>query len=179
MSGDVDADIAPFNPRKPRPIAFDFGKAGERFPEKPDIHETEDQLLLEIQYPDKKVRNAVTMSVGQARFSEKLPEDPFYQDQPLNEFSNDVQAALKAIKPKVPGVSLGKGPAKDNGDLKEVMRQQDLKDQKLKAAKEQSKEKYRVQNNFTPAKKKALKKKSVFKSADDEVNQYMKDLGLL
>jgi hypothetical protein len=48
MSGDVDADIAPFNPRKPRPIAFDFGKAGERFPEKPDIHETEDQLLLEI-----------------------------------------------------------------------------------------------------------------------------------
>jgi hypothetical protein len=49
----------------------------------------------------------------------------------------------------------------------------------LKAAKEQSKEKYRVHNNFTPGKKKPLKKKSVFKSAEDEVNQYMKDLGLL
>jgi hypothetical protein len=42
--------------------------------------------------------------------------------------NNDVQAALRAIKPKVPGVSLGKGPVKYNGDLKEVMRIQDAKD---------------------------------------------------
>jgi hypothetical protein len=78
LAGDIEADIAPFNPRKPRPMAYDFAKAPERFPEKPDTHETEDQLLLEIKYPDKKVRNAVMMSVGEARFSEKLPEDPFY-----------------------------------------------------------------------------------------------------
>ncbi len=42
MPGEVDTEIAPFNPRKPRPIAYDFGKAGERFPDKPDMHETED-----------------------------------------------------------------------------------------------------------------------------------------
>ena len=90
MPGDIDADVAPFNPRKPRPIAYDFGKAGDRFPEKLDIHETEDQLILEVQYPDKKVRNAVMMSVGEPRFAEKLPQDPFYLDQPLNELTNDV-----------------------------------------------------------------------------------------
>jgi len=34
----------------------------------------------------------------------------------------DITAALKAIKPNVAQVGFGKGPVKDNKDLKEVMR---------------------------------------------------------
>ena len=42
------------------------------------------------------------MDKGEERFKEKLPEDPFYDDQPLNELDNDVHGALvKATKPEV------------------------------------------------------------------------------
>lgn len=33
LPGDPESEVAPFNPRKPRPIAYDFGKGPERFPE--------------------------------------------------------------------------------------------------------------------------------------------------
>ncbi len=68
LAGDLEADVAPFNPKKPRPIAYDFGKGGERFPEQQNIHEIEDQLLLDVKYPEKKVINAVMMSGGEPRF---------------------------------------------------------------------------------------------------------------
>ena len=128
LPGAVDDEAAPFNPRKPRPIAYDFGKGGERFPEQNIVYDTEDQLLLDVKYPEKKVINAVIMNGGEPRFKDRLPEDPFYQDQPLNELKNDITAALKAIKPNVPQANFGKGGAKDNRDLKEVMREQDQKD---------------------------------------------------
>lgn len=54
------------------------------------------------------------MSAGEARFGQKIPDDPFYYDQPLNELNNDVQTALKATKPNVPSVSMRKGQARDN-----------------------------------------------------------------
>lgn len=65
-----------------------------------------------------------------------------------------------------------------------MMKQQDAKDQKLKEAKDKSKVQYKVQNNFTPKQnsKKTVKigaKAGMFKSADEEVNQYMKELGLI
>ncbi len=65
-----------------------------------------------------------------------------------------------------------------------MMKQQDAKDQKLKEAKDKSKVQYRVQNNFTPKQNsnKTVKKGAkagMFKSADEEVNQYMKELGLI
>lgn len=48
LPGDPDANIAPFNPRKPRAIVYDFGKGEDRFPEKPDNLDIEDQLFLEV-----------------------------------------------------------------------------------------------------------------------------------
>ncbi len=93
------------------------------------------------------------MDGGEARFKQRLPEDPFYDDQPLNELNNDINAALKAIKPNVPTVKISKSSARDNRDLREVILEQDKKDEKFKIAKEKNKEKYQVKNNFTPAKK--------------------------
>ncbi len=53
----------------------------------------------------------------------------------------------------------------------------------MKEAKERAKETYKVGNHFTPKVKKPFKKAIVkprmFKNAEDEVNQYMKDLGLI
>lgn len=53
------------------------------------------------------------------------------------------------------------------------------------AAKEASKQKYTIKNNFTPKpaqKAKVAAKKLIvkpFQSAEDEVNQYMRELGLI
>ena len=115
-----------------------------------------------------------------------LPRDPFYDDQPINELDNDILAAFDAIKPEPRKTNFAKQSAGDkNKDLKQVMREQDAKDRKILAAKEESKQKYTVKNNFTPrpaqkAKVAARKLKAKpFQSAEDEVNQYMKELGLI
>ena len=68
-----------------------------------------------------------------------------------------------------------------------IMEEQDKKDQKMMKAKEENKKKYTVSNNFTPRVKKpnqvkkgqGPKKQRMFRDADDEVNQYMKELGLI
>lgn len=122
LQGEPDKDIAPFNPKKPRAIAYDFGKGQDRFPQQNENdYQTDERLVLDVQYPDKKIPNVVFMDGGEPRFKDKLPEDPFYNDLPINELANDINKALKAIKPNVPKVSLSKGSLKDNKDLKEVM----------------------------------------------------------
>lgn len=94
---------------------------------------------------------------------------------------------MNAIKPDARKANWAKQTAGDkNKDLKQVMKEQDTKDKKLQKAKEQGKQKYTVQNNFTPKPKGKAKTKpgqatkpKMFKNAEDEVNQYMKDLGLV
>lgn len=48
------------------------------------------------------------MNKGADRFVEPLQKDPFYYDQPLNEFTNDVNMALAATKPESKAVNFGK-----------------------------------------------------------------------
>lgn len=105
LPGDVENDPAPFNPRKPRnDIAIDFGKGPERFPNDTKMHDIEEELVLDVKYPnEKKLLNLVKMDAGEPRFKVKLPEDPFYEDQPLNELNCDVIHALNAVRPGVKG----------------------------------------------------------------------------
>lgn len=82
MPEDVNNDPAPFNPRKPRnDIAIDFGKGPERFPQEQKLHDIEEEIILDVKYPnEKKIPSLVKMDAGEPRFKEKLPEDPFYND---------------------------------------------------------------------------------------------------
>ncbi len=59
------------------------------------------------------------MQSAEPRFVDKLPQDPFYYDQPLNEFTNDVLSAVAATKPEQRKFNFGKQAALEkNKDLK-------------------------------------------------------------
>lgn len=104
------------------------------------------------------------MGRQQERFREKLPEDPFYDDLPLNEFTNDLNKADAARRAEPRGPNFGKQSAGDkNKDLKTVLEEQDAKDASIAKAKQSNKQKYTVQNNFTPKAKTNTKAKSVVK----------------
>jgi len=62
----------------------------------------DDEVFLDPQLPERKLKGAVFMDKGEERFKERLNSDPFYDDQPINELDNDVHVALEmAIKPKI------------------------------------------------------------------------------
>jgi len=68
------------------------------------MHDIEEEIVLDVKYPnEKKIPNLVKMDAGEPRFKVKLPQDPLYDDQPLNEFTNDVYQALSAVRPGVKG----------------------------------------------------------------------------
>ena len=72
------------------------------------------------------------MSKGADRFAEPLQKDPFYYDQPLNEFTSDVNMALAATKPESKGVNFGKQSAgTKNMDLNQLMQVENKKNQKM------------------------------------------------
>lgn len=81
----------------------------------------------------KKVKGFVEMyRHTEDRWKTKLPEDPFFDDQPLNELTNDVMAALeKGTKPERRAPDFKRFDAADkNKDLKEVMEIADKKTKK-------------------------------------------------
>ena len=147
-----DGPAVPYDPSQPREIAHDFGKGSERFPVKENLHEVEEPLILDVKYPgESRVKTTVDIGRQQERFREKLPEDPFYDDLPLNEFTNDLNKADAARRAETRGPNFGKQSAGDkNKDLRTVLEEQDAKDARIAKAKQSNKQKYTVKNNFTP-----------------------------
>ena len=94
------------------------------------------------------------MSKGEQRFKEKLNEDPFYEDQPLNELDNDVHEALKAVRPKIPAPDFNRYTAGDKiKNIKAVKEEIEEKEKKVTENNLKSKTTYQVKNNFKGAKK--------------------------
>mmetsp|Transcript_1685 Transcript_1685/g.2334 ORF Transcript_1685/g.2334 Transcript_1685/m.2334 type:complete len:405 (+) Transcript_1685:613-1827(+) len=104
---EYEEDPIPKDPGMAKVIAHNFGLGPERFDhEKEKLNEDldfgQDEVFLDPQPPERKVKGAVLMDRGEERFRERLNPDPLYEDLPLNELDNDVQGALeKAVKPSV------------------------------------------------------------------------------
>ena len=104
---DYDNEPIPNDPGARKVIAHNFGLGPDRFDhEKERLDEeldfAQDEVFLDPQLPERKVKGAVQMDRGEERFREKLNPDPLYEDLPLNELDNDVMAALeKATKPAI------------------------------------------------------------------------------
>ena len=147
----------------------------------------DDRLDLDPRLPERRVKGFVDMDRGEERFREKMNADPFYDEQPLNELDNDVHEALKAVRPKVNVPSFDRYTAGDKvKDINAVKKDEDEKDQKKTENVAKSKTAYQVKNNFKgnakgkkgKVKMTTRKKPKEFASAEDEVNAYMKELGL-
>ena len=165
-------------------IGHNFGLGPERF----NLEEEkmmdyfdlkDDQLDLDPQLPEKRVKGYIDMSKGEERFKEKLNEDPFYEDQPLNELDNDVHEALKAVRPKIPVPDFNRYTAGEKiKDIKAVKEDIEKKEKKVTENAQKSKTTYQVKNNFKGAAKgkkgkvkmNTRKKPKEFASAEDEVN---------
>lgn len=116
----------------------------------------------------------------------KIHDDPFYDEQPLNELDNDIMGSLiKATRPEINGPDFKRYTNADkNKNLPQIMEQEEAKEVKKTENKKKSKDNYAVKNHFLPSKSKKGKKKANarprdLKEADDEVEQYMKELGLM
>lgn len=72
---------------------------------------------------EKRVKGNVYMDRGEERFRERLHEDPFYDEQPLNELTNDVTGALiKGTKPEATAVDFNRyEKAEKVKDVKQVV----------------------------------------------------------
>ena len=119
--GNEDQPAIPNDPSLPKPIVHSFGHGQDRFQDdKLNNHQTDEPLVLDVQYPgDKPVKNGVNMGKAEPRFVEKPQKDPFYYDQPLNEFTNDIHGALAATKGEPTKSNFGKQSAGEkNKDLK-------------------------------------------------------------
>ena len=89
-----------------------------------------EELIIDHVILPKTVKGFVDMKrQTEERWKTKLNEDPFYEDQPLNELTNDVLEALeKGTKPERKAPDFNRYDAGDkNKDLKEVMNIEDRK----------------------------------------------------
>lgn len=124
---DVNDDPIPYDPSVPRPIVHSFGHGGDRFVDEAlkNKYLVDEPLILDPQYPsDRPVKTGVNMGKAEPRFVDKLPSDPFYDDQPLNELNNDLLGALNAVKAEPRKAAWAKQSAGDkNKDLKQVMKE--------------------------------------------------------
>ena len=125
------------------------------------------------------------MDRGEERFKERLNQDPFYEDQPINELDNDLHGALdKAIEPKVavPDFNRYTNGGKEK-KIADVVYEEEKKEKQKNQNKNQAKNSYDVKRVFpgnAKKKKKAPKKpKEAIESAQDEFDKYMAELGLL
>ena len=82
---DLPEDPIPKDPSAPKVIAHDFGKGADRFNHdiaklNEDLDLGEDEVFLDPQPLERKIKGHVKMDGGVERFKEKLNEDPFYDD---------------------------------------------------------------------------------------------------
>ena len=90
-----------------------------------------------------------------------MPEDPFYEDQPINELDNDVMGAMiKATRPDVGGVDFKRYENKGKSDtIKTVIEKNEKNQVSKKERVAAAKDRYQIKNHFAPAPK-GKKKKS-------------------
>lgn len=82
---DLPEDPIPKDPSAPKAVAHDFGRGGERFNHdrdrmNEDLDLGEDEVFLDPQPVERKIKGAVFMDKGEERFKDQLNADPFYED---------------------------------------------------------------------------------------------------
>ena len=163
---EYEEEAIPKNPRDPKVIGHNFGLGPERFDhEKEKLNEDldfgTDEVFLDPQLPERKIKGFVNMDRGEERFRERLNPDPLYDDLPLNELDNDVQGALeKAIKPavSVPDFNRYTNGGKQK-KITDVVQEEEAKTKKKTEDKAKSKNTYGVKTLFGHSKKKKAAKK--------------------
>lgn len=193
----MPVDPIPNDPSRPRIKGVpDFALQPERFDNKQEQARENDfeqeELIIDQADMPRRIKGFVDMErQTEDRWKPVRHEDPFYEDQPINELTNDVLAALdKGTKPEKNAPNFKRyDAAGKNQDLKTVMEVEEKKTKAQTENKQKSKEAYQVKNNFQSteaqrkkaraAKQKKTAKPAMFKNADEEVNAYMAELGLL
>lgn len=81
----LEENPIPHDPSVPKVIAHNFGLGGDRFNHEKerlnkDLDFVEDEVYLDPQPLERKLKGGVFMDKGEERFKEKLNPDPFYDD---------------------------------------------------------------------------------------------------